>query len=71
MKTAIANSEKDKKVEVNKKAVPRKAAGQCWEDLMLAGWPESKISTVLFHNFFQMLQFYDLWNVELGYATFS
>lgn len=72
VKTAIANSEKDKKVEVNKKAVPRKAAGQCWEDPTLAGWPESKISTVLFlHNLSQMLQFYDLCNVELGYAMLS
>ena len=42
VKAAIANSEKDKKVEVNKKAVPRKAAGQCWEDPTLADWPESE-----------------------------
>jgi len=44
VKAAIANSEKDKKVEVTKKAVPRKAAGQSWEDPTLADWPESKFS---------------------------
>ncbi|KAG2659928.1 RNA-binding protein 42-like isoform X2 [Panicum virgatum] len=41
VKAAIANSEKDKKVEVTKKAVPRKAAGQSWEDPTLADWPEN------------------------------
>lgn len=41
VKAAIANSEKDKKVEAAKKAVPRKAAGQSWEDPTLADWPES------------------------------
>uniref|UniRef100_K3YUU1 Uncharacterized protein n=1 Tax=Setaria italica TaxID=4555 RepID=K3YUU1_SETIT len=47
VKAAIANSEKDKKVEAAKKAVPRKAAGQSWEDPTLADWPESKISNSL------------------------
>uniref|UniRef100_A0A0D3F7S0 RRM domain-containing protein n=1 Tax=Oryza barthii TaxID=65489 RepID=A0A0D3F7S0_9ORYZ len=41
VKVAIANSEKDKKIEANKKAVPRKAAGQSWEDPTLADWPEN------------------------------
>ncbi|CAN6279241.1 unnamed protein product, partial [Urochloa humidicola] len=41
VKAAIANSEKDKKVEATKKAVPRKAAGQSWEDPTLADWPEN------------------------------
>ncbi|EMS63683.1 hypothetical protein TRIUR3_13561 [Triticum urartu] len=41
VKAAIADNDKDKKVEANKKAVPRKAAGQCWEDPTLADWPES------------------------------
>uniref|UniRef100_R7WDG4 Uncharacterized protein n=1 Tax=Aegilops tauschii TaxID=37682 RepID=R7WDG4_AEGTA len=41
VKAAIADNDKDKKVEANKKAVPRKAAGQCWEDLTLADWPEN------------------------------
>uniref|UniRef100_A0A0D9VII1 RRM domain-containing protein n=1 Tax=Leersia perrieri TaxID=77586 RepID=A0A0D9VII1_9ORYZ len=41
VKAAIANSEKDKKIEANKKAVPRKAAGQSWEDPTLADWPEN------------------------------
>ena len=44
VKAAIANSEKEKKVEATKKAVPRKAAGQSWEDPTLADWPESMIS---------------------------
>ncbi|XP_039790530.1 RNA-binding protein 42-like isoform X2 [Panicum virgatum] len=41
VKAAIANSEKDKKVEATKKVVPRKAAGQSWEDPTLADWPEN------------------------------
>ncbi|XP_066327950.1 uncharacterized protein [Miscanthus floridulus] len=41
VKAAIANSEKEKKVEATKKAVPRKAAGQSWEDPTLADWPEN------------------------------
>uniref|UniRef100_A0ACD5Z1G8 Uncharacterized protein n=1 Tax=Avena sativa TaxID=4498 RepID=A0ACD5Z1G8_AVESA len=42
VKAAIAGSnDKDKKVESKKKAVPRKAAGQCWEDPTLAEWPEN------------------------------
>uniref|UniRef100_A0ACD5YME7 Uncharacterized protein n=1 Tax=Avena sativa TaxID=4498 RepID=A0ACD5YME7_AVESA len=43
VKAAIAgsNNEKEKKVEAKKKAVPRKAAGQCWEDPTLAEWPEN------------------------------
>jgi len=60
VKAAIANSVKDKKVGATKKAVPRKAAGQNWEDPTLADWPESKISNSLlsfFHNVSQMLQF--------------
>jgi hypothetical protein len=53
VKAAIANSEKDKKVDATKKAVPRKAAGQSWEDPTLADWPESKISNSLL-SFFTM-----------------
>ncbi|CAD6250240.1 unnamed protein product [Miscanthus lutarioriparius] len=41
VKAAIANSVKDKKVGATKKAVPRKAAGQSWEDPTLADWPEN------------------------------
>ncbi|CAN6232507.1 unnamed protein product, partial [Urochloa humidicola] len=41
VKAAIANSEKDRKVDATKKAVPRKAAGQSWEDPTLADWPEN------------------------------
>jgi RNA recognition motif-containing protein len=43
VKAAIAKSEKDKKAatEATKKAVPRKAAGQSWDDPTLADWPEN------------------------------
>lgn len=44
VKAAITSSEVDKKAEAKKKAIPRKAAGQTWEDPTLADWPESKIS---------------------------
>lgn len=54
VKAAIANSEKDKKVEATKKGVPRKAAGQSWEDPTLADWPESKISNSQLSFFFTM-----------------
>ncbi|RYQ90926.1 hypothetical protein Ahy_B09g096854 isoform B [Arachis hypogaea] len=40
VKAAIASSEAENKVEAKKKAVPRKAAGQTWEDPILAEWPE-------------------------------
>jgi RNA recognition motif-containing protein len=41
VKAAIAGNDEDKKVEAKKKPVPRKAAGQCWEDPTLAEWPEN------------------------------
>lgn len=41
VKAALASSEIEHKAEVKKKAVPRKAAGQSWEDPTLAEWPES------------------------------
>ncbi|XP_054794850.1 uncharacterized protein LOC129300310 isoform X1 [Prosopis cineraria] len=41
VKAAIANSEIEHKAEPKKKAVPRKAAGQTWEDPTLADWPEN------------------------------
>lgn len=43
VKAAIANSEIEHKAETKKKAVPRKAAGQTWEDPTLADWPESMV----------------------------
>lgn len=43
VKAAIASSEIEHKAENKKKAVPRKAAGQTWEDPTLADWPESEI----------------------------
>ncbi|KAI5659952.1 hypothetical protein M9H77_28745 [Catharanthus roseus] len=41
VKAAIASSEIEHKAENKKKAVPRKAAGQTWEDPTLADWPEN------------------------------
>ncbi|XP_061354829.1 uncharacterized protein LOC133299389 [Gastrolobium bilobum] len=41
VKAAIANSEIEHKAEAKKKAVPRRAAGQSWEDPSLAEWPEN------------------------------
>ncbi|KAL5207421.1 hypothetical protein ABZP36_031856 [Zizania latifolia] len=71
VKAAIVNSEKDNKIEANKKAVPRKAAGQTWEDPTLADWPESKISfLVSIPNCVRILWFYDIQNIELGSVTF-
>ncbi|KAL1341666.1 uncharacterized protein LOC127744389 isoform X1 [Arachis duranensis] len=40
VKAAIASSEAENKAQAKKKAVPRKAAGQTWEDPILAEWPE-------------------------------
>ena len=44
MKAALASGEGEHKAEAKKKAVPRKAAGQSWEDATLADWPESESS---------------------------
>ncbi|KAK3029303.1 hypothetical protein RJ639_040139 [Escallonia herrerae] len=41
VKAAIASSEIEHKAETKKKALPRKAAGQAWEDPTLAEWPEN------------------------------
>ncbi|PON54528.1 Splicing factor-like protein [Trema orientale] len=41
VKAALANSEIEHKAEAKKKALPRKAAGQSWEDPTLAEWPEN------------------------------
>ncbi|VFQ62884.1 unnamed protein product [Cuscuta campestris] len=41
VKAALASSDIDHKVESKKKALPRKAAGQSWEDPTLADWPEN------------------------------
>ncbi|XP_030963790.1 disease resistance protein RML1B-like [Quercus lobata] len=50
IKVALASSEIEHKAETKKKVVPRKAAGQAWEDLTLADWPKSTncFSLVLF-----------------------
>lgn len=50
VKAALASSEIEHKAETKKKAVPRKAAGQTWEDPTLAEWPESI-------NYFSLLLF--------------
>ncbi|GFS30201.1 RNA-binding (RRM/RBD/RNP motifs) family protein [Actinidia rufa] len=41
VKAALASSEIEHKAETKKKAIPRKAAGQNWEDPTLAEWPEN------------------------------
>ncbi|XP_071724828.1 uncharacterized protein [Rutidosis leptorrhynchoides] len=41
VKAALASSEIEQKAETKKKAIPRKAAGQSWEDPTLAEWPEN------------------------------
>ncbi|KAF3796353.1 RNA-binding protein 42 [Nymphaea thermarum] len=41
VRAALASSEVDNNAETKKKAVPRKAAGQTWEDPTLADWPEN------------------------------
>uniref|UniRef100_A0A2P2MR38 RNA-binding protein 42 n=1 Tax=Rhizophora mucronata TaxID=61149 RepID=A0A2P2MR38_RHIMU len=41
VKAALASSEMEHKAETKKKALPRKAAGQSWEDPTLAEWPEN------------------------------
>lgn len=41
VKAALASSDIEHKAENKKKAVPRKAAGQTWEDPTLAEWPEN------------------------------
>lgn len=41
VKAALASSEIEHKAETRKKALPRKAAGQTWEDPTLAEWPEN------------------------------
>jgi len=41
VKAALASGEGEQKIETKKKAIPRKAAGQTWEDSTLADWPES------------------------------
>ncbi|CAL5343023.1 unnamed protein product [Camellia sinensis] len=41
VKAALASSEIEHKAETKKKAIPRKAAGQNWEDPTLTEWPES------------------------------
>jgi len=45
VKAAIASSDVEHKAETKKKAVPRKAAGQAWEDPILAEWPEGIVSS--------------------------
>nr|XP_033514570.1 RNA-binding protein 42-like isoform X3 [Nicotiana tomentosiformis] len=49
VKAALASSEIEHKAEAKKKAVPRKAAGQSWEDPTLAEWPENCQPGTIFH----------------------
>ncbi|XP_051138531.1 uncharacterized protein LOC127256523 [Andrographis paniculata] len=41
VKAALASGDIEHKAETKKKAIPRKAAGQTWEDPTLAEWPEN------------------------------
>ncbi|KAK8934415.1 Polyadenylate-binding protein RBP45B [Platanthera zijinensis] len=41
VKAALASSENEHKAETKKKSIPRKAAGQNWEDPTLSDWPEN------------------------------
>ncbi|BBN20348.1 RNA-binding protein 42 [Marchantia polymorpha subsp. ruderalis] len=41
VKAALASGEGENKSEARKRAIPRKAAGQVWEDPTLADWPEN------------------------------
>ncbi|CBI25267.3 unnamed protein product, partial [Vitis vinifera] len=41
VKAALASSEIEHKAETKKRAIPRKVAGQTWEDPTLADWPEN------------------------------
>ncbi|GAY57969.1 hypothetical protein CUMW_183480 [Citrus unshiu] len=41
VKAALASSDIEHKAETKKKSIPRKAAGQTWEDPTLAEWPEN------------------------------
>lgn len=59
VKAALASSEIEHKAETKKKALPRKAAGQSWEDPTLAEWPESMNHvTFLLFNQSNLLVFY-------------
>lgn len=48
VKAALASSEIEQKAETKKRALPRKAAGQSWEDPTLAEWPESMNYIMIF-----------------------
>eukprot|EP00250_Pteridium_aquilinum_P000286 c10321_g1_i1 orf=68-1159(+) len=41
VKAALASGDNEHKAEAKKKAIPRKAAGQAWEDATLSDWPEN------------------------------
>lgn len=60
VKAALASSEIEHKAEAKKKSVPRKAAGQTWEDPTLADWPESEFHSL--YPLFLFIGFPALWN---------
>lgn len=41
VKAALASGDNEHKAEAKKKAIPRKAAGQSWDDPTLSEWPEN------------------------------
>lgn len=46
VKAAITSGDIEKKAKTEKKAVPRKAAGQTWMDPTLAEWPEKRTCVI-------------------------
>lgn len=60
VKAALASSEIAHKAETKKKAIPRKAAGQTWEDPSLTDWPESMTLTTCLFFFWTLCAFYTL-----------
>ena len=54
VKAALASNEIEHKAETKKRVVPRKAAGQAWEDPTLADWPKCT-------NYFSLLLFIMCW----------
>lgn len=43
VKVALARDEMEHNAETKRKAIPRKASGQKWQDPTLADWPESML----------------------------
>lgn len=70
MKAALASSEVEHKAETKKRAIPRKAAGQSWEDPTLAEWPESTYCNSVFQQI-KLLIAYSLVSSNLNSASIN